>query len=153
MTDIKKKLEQRIGQLEIEQENQEVQLKNLNVVDQKILRLEAILTGTVKAKIQKNHYLHYSQETNRLEHELAKISKNSTTTIQQEKSSKQVPVKKKVTYVIGLMFNTESPSEWSGNGWRKTGRGQYYTTLEEVKQVIQHIQKKWPHYPLKILKR
>lgn len=56
-------------------------------------------------------------------------------------------------YVVCLMFNPESPPEWSGKGWCERGKGTRYTTLEQAKQILQRIKKQWPEYPLKIFKR
>lgn len=59
-------------------------------------------------------------------------------------------------YVICLMFDLNSPNEWSeesGGGWRERGGGTHFTDPVKVKQCLQRIKKNWPNYPLKIIKR
>ncbi len=59
-------------------------------------------------------------------------------------------------YVICLMFNPKSPSEWStegGGGWRQKGGGTRYTQKELVKAQYTKLKKQWPDYPLKVIKR
>ena len=58
-------------------------------------------------------------------------------------------------FAICLMFNEESPTEWSeesGGGWRGRGLGARYPTQKEAERVLQQLKQKWPDYPLKILK-
>ncbi|EDN71762.1 hypothetical protein BGS_1040 [Beggiatoa sp. SS] len=57
------------------------------------------------------------------------------------------------SYVICLVFDSQSPQEWSGNGWCESGKGLHYTSLEQAKQTYQKLKKQWPDYPLKIFKR
>jgi hypothetical protein len=57
------------------------------------------------------------------------------------------------SYVICLMFDAKSPTEWSGNGWSEQGKGMRYSSLEQVKLTYQKLKQKWPDYPLKIYKK
>ena len=58
-----------------------------------------------------------------------------------------------VSYVICLMFDAKSPTEWSGRGWSEQGKGMRYSSLEQAKLIFQKLKQKWPDYPLKIYKR
>jgi len=58
-------------------------------------------------------------------------------------------------YVVCLLFNAKSPTEWSdksGGGWRQRGKGTRYATVDEAKKRFVELKKKWPDYPLKVLK-
>lgn len=57
------------------------------------------------------------------------------------------------SYVICLMFDAKSPTEWSGRGWSEQGKGMRYSSLEQAKLIFQKLKQKWPDYPLKIYKR
>lgn len=57
-------------------------------------------------------------------------------------------------YVVCLMFDPRSPSEWSeegGGGWRSVNKGMRYTTLEQAKACYLKLKKQWPDYPLKLI--
>ena len=58
-------------------------------------------------------------------------------------------------YIICLMFNPNSPSEWStegGGGWRQKGGGTRYTDQAQLKEQYKKLKKQWPDYPLKVIK-
>lgn len=59
-------------------------------------------------------------------------------------------------YVVCLMFNPRSPTEWSeesGGGWRERGQGQCYPTVEYARAALAKLKQQWPRHPLKIIKR
>ena len=58
-------------------------------------------------------------------------------------------------YVVCLLFNRKTPTEWSdksGGGWRQRGKGTRYATVEEAKTSYLKLKEKWPDYPLKVMK-
>ena len=60
---------------------------------------------------------------------------------------------KKNGYVVCLMFNPNSPVEWSGKQWQVHGKGKCYLSSEQASQCLVTLQQRWPGYPFKILKR
>lgn len=59
-------------------------------------------------------------------------------------------------FVIRLLFNQDSPTEWSeegGGGWRDRGSGHCYVSMEKAQARCQELQVRWPDYPLDIIKR
>ncbi len=59
-------------------------------------------------------------------------------------------------YVLCLMFNPRSPTEWSeesGGGWRERGQGQCYPTIDHARAALAKLKQQWPRHPLKIVKR
>jgi hypothetical protein len=149
MTSLSSELEKRLRQLEQEQNSQEDALNDLSDFEIEVSRLERTLAQIdnyeFKQKPQKTDFsqLRDLKETERLERELVDIDKEDIKP-QKTASSK--------SYVIALLFNPDTPIEWSGTRWHKKGAGMSYT-LEQAKQTLNKLQKQWPNYPLKILKR
>lgn len=66
------------------------------------------------------------------------------------------PAKVERGYVIRLMYDQRKLTEWSdesGGGWRECGKGQCYANAQDVKKSLLKLKKRWPNYPLKIVKR
>ncbi|MDM8545331.1 hypothetical protein [Candidatus Venteria ishoeyi] len=58
-------------------------------------------------------------------------------------------------YAVCLLFNVKMPSEWSeeaGGGWRGKGQGTQYPSQEAANKALKQLKKKWPDYPIKIMK-
>lgn len=164
-------LEQRLKALEIEQEQQSQAVNDLGEMDEIIRNIEAAL-----AKIDDYHVKQSDnsferdelEETRRMERELEqmqkleRIGKSTTSADSINKSSpkpsqKTVPMERRTnqataSYVIRLAFNPKSPQEWSGRGWCEAGKGLRYSNPDLAKQTLQKLKKRWPGYPLKLLK-
>jgi len=142
MTSFNQELEQRLKNLEVEQEEQDVALTTIGDLDREVRQLEAALAevDNYQTKQPEDYEPVYDPVTWKLESELldddghAPVNKNAT------------------TYVIRLMFNPKSPQEWSGTGWCEFGKGKRYSSLEQVNQIFKELKKRWPTYPLKRFK-
>jgi len=151
----KKDIEKRLEFLEKEQENQEYALDELKYFNDEVERLQEELKRIEKYRI-KNSQARQSEwkssETERLEKELAQIDREEQKALQISPKASTEPTISQSGYIICLMFNPNSPPEWSGKGWLKPEQGTAYN-LEEAKLIFQQLKKKWPNYPLKIIKR
>lgn len=122
----------------------------------------------VKAELEKlDNYVVTNEEELRYLEEIKKLKADlglANTQSQAEAIKKtSTPQKKKTIqadkqhgYVICLMFDPNSPNEWSeesGGGWRERGGGTCYQDLEQVKQCLRKIRKQWPNYPLRVIKK
>ena len=144
MTSFNQELEQRLKDLEIEQEEQDVALTTIGDLDKEVRQLEAVLKeiDNYQIKQTKDYEPVYDPETGKLERQLRHIDDDG-----------HAPVDKNATtYVIRLMFNPKSPQEWSGTGWCEFGKGKRYSSLEQVNQIFKELKKRWPTYPLKRFK-
>lgn len=181
-TIVTNELEQRLKQLESEQESQKFVLNDLGDFEKDIRKLEATLAEinnyTIE-QVEDDFERDELEETKKLERELQRMSKEDilppvrkpqTQTVNKknestgslkpstdDKTAKQPqkisPNSATQSYVICLMFNPKSPQEWSGNGWCEYGKGMRYTNPEQAKQIFRKLKKQWPSYPLKIFKR
>ncbi len=151
----KQELEKRLQFLETEQENQNHALDNLKYFNEEVQRLEKRLSEIENYRI-KNPESRQSEwtsaETERLERELALIDNEEQNSLKLSIKASTKPTISKSGYIICLMFDPKSPPEWSGKGWLKHGQGATYS-LEEAKLLCQQLKKKWPNYPLKIIKK
>jgi uncharacterized protein (UPF0335 family) len=149
----KEYIEKRLKLLEKEQENQNYALDQLKYFNDEVQRLEKELLEIEKYRLknpQASQFERNNPETERLERELAQIDNEEQNAL---KNSQQAsPTISKQGYIICLMFNPQSPPEWSGEGWLKPGQGTAYN-LEEAKLLLQEMKKKWPNYPLKIIQK
>lgn len=107
------------------------------------------VTNDIIEKAEKKAAQEYgTEETDRLEAELTGLDK-----------SPQPPAAKAAQdfyYVICLSYEAQTPSEWSdesGGGWRERGKGKQYNDIKQAKRRLLQLKKKWPDYPLKIIKR
>ena len=143
-----KALEERLRKLEDEQSRQQTDLHDL----EDIKRMEAKLKNLAEEMdLELSQPENLSQRTKKfqLEKEELKIA----TKLESELKEKEDGVT--TGYVVCLMFNPKSPTEWSdksGGGWRQRGKGTYYADIEEARKRYVELKKKWPDYPLKILK-
>lgn len=56
-------------------------------------------------------------------------------------------------YVVCLMFNPKSPTEWSndgGGGWRGKGLGSSFPDRARANAQLKALKDKWPDYPIEI---
>jgi len=183
MTIMTPELEQRLKNLEVEQDTQDMSLNNLSDFVEEIKKLESILKQIDNYSVdkQKTDYsdLRDLDEIEELERKLAHIDEEDTidtsNQVQEGRKDKKNNIaslksfdktdkpQHKITgtksthsvpgYVICLVFDSREPQEWSGKGWCEVGKGLHYTSLERAKQTYQKLKKQWPHYPLKIFKR
>lgn len=127
-------LKERLRQLEIEQDRQQHDLFDLRDLEE-MLRMESQLK-----KLDGSADISAVKTVNDID----------VTELDQETSVNQEG------YVVCLMFDTRSPSEWSeegGGGWRTVNKGMRYKTLEQAKVCYLKLKKQWPDYPLKIMQK
>ena len=150
----KEELEKRLQFLETEQDTQNHALDGLKYFNEEVQRLEKRLSESENYRIKNSEAKQsewHGSETERLERELAQIDKEEQNALKiSTKASTQATISKP-GYIICLMFDPKSPPEWSGKGWLKHGEGTTYS-LEKAKLLCQQLKKKWPNYPLKIIK-
>lgn len=170
---LSEELKRRIRQLEEEQSRQDVELKELNELRDlaAITELENELKRIEKKGIapqtsgQKVEDLELARER-----EVLELGEEAQKELRTEEPSKSVenidlseellgqkPEKIQTTggYAVCLVFNPTSPSEWSdesGGGWRGKGLGTHYPALEDAQKQLAQLKKKWPDYPLKLIK-
>lgn len=61
--------------------------------------------------------------------------------------------KARTGFVVCLMFNPKSPTEWSdegGGGWRGKGLGTCFTNRQLAENSLRVLKQKWPDYPIEI---
>jgi len=146
MTSFNQELEQRLKDLEIEQEEQDVALTTIGDLDKEVRQLEAVLKEIDNYQIKQtedNYERVTLDETKKLEKQLERIDEDGYTAAADKTAT---------TYVIRLMFNRKSPQEWSGTGWCEFGKGKHYNNPEQVSQIFKKLKKQWPTYPLKVFK-
>jgi len=137
-----KELEERLRKLEDEQFRQQTDLHDL----EDIKRLEAKLKS-----LSEEMDFDLSREVKKFQ--LGKEQLEIATKLESELKEKDDELTS--GYVVCLLFNRKSPTEWSdksGGGWRQRGKGTRYANIEEAKKCYIALKKKWPDYPLKILK-
>lgn len=164
-------LEARLKMLEREQAKQDMELLDLHELEE-ISRLETKLSqnisDTLPSKTNKKT-VYTGKVIDELEDELEHIDEDFTpvetpktaTTLELESEflhelEEDEEPKNLHGYVICLMFNPKSPSEWTedaGGGWREKGHGFCFSTPEKAKQRAKELKAKWPEHPLKIIKR
>jgi hypothetical protein len=118
-------------------------------------RLNKILNDVHELKVKLNQLktslTHEDDVTTPLS--LTNNEKATTTTKQLNTTPTPSSSSDKHGYVVCLMFNPNSPPEWSGKKWHRHGKGKCYTSPEQAYQCLLQLQKRWPGYPLQILKR
>lgn len=123
-----------------------IDFKRLQEDEERIKELEtklAEMQGVIIATQTHQTQIHDDDEVRRLERELNDMGSQSS-----------VQVAAKEIYVIHLLFNPQSPSEWSeegGGGWRQAGSGTQYIQKEKVKTRFDALKQQWPDYPIKII--
>ncbi len=151
----KQELEKRLQFLETEQNTQNHALDNLKYFNEEVQRLEKKLSEIENYRI-KNPESRQSEwtgsETERLERELAQLDNEEENALKISRKASTQETISESGYIICLMFDPKSPPEWSGKGWLKHGQGTTYS-LEKAKTLYQQLKKKWPNYPLKMIKK
>lgn len=170
---LSEELRRRIRQLEVEQERQQKDLTNLDQFRDlaAIAELENELKNIDKATLKKAIEAELGSDISlEAEQELADMVKQAKSSIAKtvaqpaavhdiDLSQEQLNGSDKAKSVKGgfsvcLVFNPQTPSEWSeegGGGWRGKGLGTHYATREEAEKRLQELKKKWPEYPLRIM--
>lgn len=133
---ISEELKERLRKLEIEQERQDIVLEDFLREFEEVLKLEAKL-----ANIENYEFKLTRPRV------IASIQESGDPLLQAAKN-------KEGGYVIRLVFNPKTPSEWSeegGGGWRDHGLGMRYPNLQQAKHRLQELREQWPDYPMKIV--
>lgn len=161
---MKESLEERLKRLEQEQEQQDHDLDDLRDLEEILRlqkRLEEIANEKVEAGTEHTPQVHDEEEVLALESKLDAVEKARFETKHQTyvpdiEVSDEKKAHTQKGYVVCLMFNKKSPSEWSdegGGGWRERGRGQAYPTILAAEKQLAKLQAQFPDYPLKVFKR
>ncbi len=163
---ISDELKQRIKQLELEQERQQrelvdlEQLRDLAAIEEmekELATIDANFAPLVDVT-PKTQDIDLLKESDLLKEGDVPVA---TTTVQAPQDidltlEELTRPKSKVQgkgFVILLMFDPKSPTEWSeeSSGWRGKGQGTVYSTENDAKIVLKKLKQKWPDYPLKII--
>ena len=139
-------LKQRLEELEMEQNRLNQVLNDVQELDVKIHKLDAKLIP------EDNITLPLVLTNNE---EIAKHKKDKRTTNNRlERAPKlNTSISDIYGYVVCLMFNPQSPPEWSGKEWHIPGKGKCYHNHEQAYQCLQQLQERWPNYPFQVLER
>lgn len=129
-------LEQRLKNIEVEQERQDTVLNEFIRDLEEVLKLEAKLANI------DNYEVPFFKKPP-----------------EEEPVEETPPPVPQGGFVIRLNFEPESnkaPIEWSdeaGGGWREYMMGTCYTTSEQANQHLRKLQKRWPDYPMEVVER
>lgn len=157
-------LEERLKRLEEEQAQQDHDLDDLRDLEE-ILRLQKRLEEIANEKVEPRDNkpkAHHAPEAGKLEKKLEEAEKAQFevnmphTNIPDIELPPDERAEAKPGFVVCLMFNKKSPSEWSdegGGGWRERNRGQAYPTVKAAEQQLAKLKSQFPDYPLKIFRR
>lgn len=159
-------LKQRIKQLEIEQERQQKELIDLEQLrdlaaiqemEKELANINADFAPLVN--LDKNTQdVDLTQEFEELQ-EGDSIITNATTLkihdidLTEELAASSRPKIQGKGFIVLLMFDPKSPTEWSeqsSGGWRGKGQGTVYSTQAEANAMLKKLKQKWPDYPLKV---
>ncbi len=156
----KETLEARLRSLEAEQERQEHELADLKELEE-VSRLEALLHDDDEPTEKRLKAEKTANLEKELEQELAKkkniplpkvIDKKTINDIELPEEQRAV----RHGFVICLLFNAKSPSEWSDEGvggWREQMGGTAYADQQTAEGRLRELKKHFPEYPLVIRKR
>lgn len=157
-------LEQRLRRLEEEQAKQDHDLNELRDLEE-ILRLQKRLEEIAGDVPQVAHAAaagYGDDDILELENELEKTKSGQKKTdfTSQAIPDIELPPEQKAQaqsgYVVCLMFNKKSPSEWSDEGlggWRERGHGRAYPTVIAAEKQLAKLKAQFPDYPLKLFRR
>ncbi|MDM8569314.1 hypothetical protein QUF50_07385 [Thiotrichales bacterium HSG1] len=148
-------IEERLNELELEQDKQVDILEKFDGFENEIQQLESTLKQIDQFYLQKKQDTDFSKlrnlkKTEELEKELADMTAFSETP--NIKVKENVIKTNSTSYVIRLMNNPKLPKEWSGNEWCVRGKGMRYKTPEQVKQTFKALKKKFPNQIMKVFK-
>jgi hypothetical protein len=164
---ISKELRERIKRLEEEQQQQSKELEDLSnlrdmvaiaELEQELMGISKSLSDNDKSAAQAQKDLDISKENLAAQVKGAKAKKGPDLKTDKDIDlEKEAFNKKKVTaksgYVVCLMFNPTSPSEWAeeaGGGWRGRGLGTAYPDQKSAQMCLKQLKSKWPDYPIEI---
>lgn len=165
---ISKELRERIQRLETEQKKQAAELTDLNELrdlvaiaelEQELTEVSKTVTG--KPAPTKIKDIDAAKEAAKLGGNVKDVKVQTAEKVSDiDLAKEQAFSGKKGQQVAGglavcLLFNKNSPSEWSdeaGGGWRGRGMGTHYPTQDEAKAKLQELKTKWPDYPIEIRK-
>lgn len=158
-------LEERLKRLEAEQEKQDHDLDDLRDLEE-ILRLQKRLEEIANEKVDLGNtapQVHETAEVMQLQRKLDAAEKERFETNLPNTNNIpdiQLPPEERAGtvsgFVVCLMFNKKSPSEWSdegGGGWRERNSGQAYPTVQAAEKQMAKLKAQFPDYPLKIFRR
>ncbi|OUD14352.1 hypothetical protein [Thioflexithrix psekupsensis] len=155
-------LEQRLKRLEEEQARQDHDLNELRDLEE-ILRLQKRLEEIANDGSSPAHAPAYGDDVVlELENELenAGLNQGDKDFVSQAIPDIELPPEEKGQiqsgYVVCLMFNKKSPSEWSDEGlggWRERGHGRAYPSVAAAEKQLAKLKAQFPDYPLKIFRR
>ena len=165
---ISDELKQRIKQLEVEQERQQKdlvdleQLRDLAAIEEMEKELASIDQHFAKlVPAEKLKDIEIDEEAETLKEGDTPIISTPTQTVHDidltlldELSAAGKSKKQGKGFVILLMFDLSSPTEWSeqsGGGWRGKGQGTVYSTKAEAEAMLKQLKQKWADYPLRIV--
>jgi hypothetical protein len=159
-------LKQRIKQLEVEQERQQKELVDLEQLrdlaaieemEKELAKIDVNFAPLV-AVSEKTQDIDLTKEFESLKEGDALIANTMTQKIHdidltEELAAASRPKVQEKGFIVLLMFDPKSPTEWSeqsGGGWRGKGQGTVYSTPNEANAMLKKLKQKWPDYPLKI---
>ena len=143
-------LKQRLEELEIEQNRLNQVLNDVEELDVKIHKLNAKLPMdniTIPLVLKNNEEIaNHKKDKETTNKHLDCVSKLN-------KGISDIYGYDIYGYVVCLMFNPQSPPEWSGKEWHIPGKGKCYHDHEQAYQCLQQLQERWPNYPFQVLER
>ncbi|MEY3219125.1 MAG: hypothetical protein RIT27_482 [Pseudomonadota bacterium] len=164
---ISDELKQRIRQLEIEQERQQKdlvdleQLRDLAAIEEMEKELANIDQSFAKlVPAEKLNDIEVDKELETLKEGDAPVVSTPAPTVHdidltlEKLAAASKPKSQGKGFIILLMFDPTSPTEWSeqsGGGWRGKGQGTVYSTKSEAEAMLKQLKQKWADYPLKIV--
>lgn len=167
---VSEELKKRIRQLEEEQERQQQELKDLDelrdLATMKELEKELSEINTQMIKSSESELLDDIDLS--LEDILKDLEQDDDFEAKSESRVKDIDLslesplgqanKKNMPnhgYLVCLVFNPNSPSEWSdeaGGGWRGRNMGTRYPTYEKAEETLKELRKKWPDNPMQVIR-
>ncbi|MCK5877057.1 MAG: hypothetical protein KAG43_05440 [Candidatus Marithrix sp.] len=153
-------IEERLNELELEQDTQVDILEKFDEFEEEIRQLESTLKQIDRFYLQKSQDTDFSKlrdlkKTEELEKELEGMTAFSgTPNIKAQENTKKIKSTKAnpINYVIRLVTNPKEPQEWSGKTWCARGKGMRYKTQEQVKQTFKILKNKFPNEKIKVFK-
>ncbi len=158
-------LEERLKRLEAEQEQQDHDLDDLRDLEEILRlqkRLEEIANEKVETDTRDKPKVRHTSEAVKLEQKLEEAEKEQFEVNMPHANIPDIELpaeernEAKPGFIVCLMFNKKSPSEWSdegGGGWRERNRGQAYPNVKAAEQQLAKLKSQFPDYPLKIFRR
>ncbi|MDM8565703.1 hypothetical protein QUF74_08630 [Candidatus Halobeggiatoa sp. HSG11] len=154
-------IEERLNELELEQDNQIDVLEKFDEFEEEIQQLESTLKQIDRFYLQKSQDTDFSslrdlKKTEELEKELESMTTfaaGAPNVKVPENNSSSTKADSTNTYIICLVTNPKLPQEWSGEKWCARGKGMRYKTQEQVKQTFKTLKEKYPKQKMKVFKK